>query len=62
MLIAVTSVGPMMEKSRKSSLGNEGLSVMKAAELAYTSENMNGNGQTSTTCYSLEYLCKNNFF
>lgn len=62
MLVAVTSIGPMMEKSRKSSLGTEGLALINAADSAYRAEGLKGPGaeytSTSSVCYSLKYLCE----
>lgn len=66
MLIAVTSVGPMMEKSRKSSLGTEGLGMIKAAETAFQAEGLKGTKaaytSTSDVCFSLKYLCVMGYF
>lgn len=59
MLIGVTAVGPMMSRSRKSSLATEGLSAMKAAQTAYQAEQMNGSStikSNSTVCFDLRYL------
>lgn len=65
MLIGVTAVGPLMARSRKSSLATEGLSAMKAAQTAYQAEQMNGTSAikaTSTVCFDLNYLYQMGYF
>lgn len=59
MLIAVSAVGPLMAKSRKGSLSDEGISIVSAAQTAYQAEQMNANSKiksTSTVCFDLKYL------
>lgn len=66
MLIAVTSVGPMMEKSRKSALGSEGISLIKASDDVFTEESLKGPkaeySTTSSVCYDIKYLCEHGSF
>lgn len=59
MLIAVSAVGPLMAKSRKGSLSDEGIGIVDAAQTAYQAEQMNANSvikSTSTVCFDLKYL------
>ena len=67
MLIGVTAVGPMMTRSRKSSLATEGLALMKAAQTAYQAEQISGGtsskiSATTDVCFSLEYLYQQGYF
>lgn len=65
MLIAVTAVGPLMAKSRKSSLATEGVSAVNAAKAAYQAEQLNASSAikpTSSVCFDLQWLCKHNYF
>ena len=66
MLIAVTAVGPMMTKSRKSALGTEGIKLVDAAKTAFQAEQLKGTGSkikaTSTVCFDLEWLYSKGFF
>lgn len=65
MLIAVTAVGPLMTKSRKSALGTEGVGLVDAAKTAFQAEQLNNNSKikaTSTVCFDLQWLNKNNYF
>ena len=65
MLIAVTAVGPLMTKSRKSALGTEGVSMVDAAKTAYQAEQLNSNSKikpTSSVCFDLEWLYNKNYF
>lgn len=65
MLIAVTAVGPLMTKSRKSALGTEGVGLVDAAKTAYQAEQLNNNSAikpTSSACFDLEWLKAKNYF
>lgn len=65
MLIAVSAVGPLMAKSRKGSLSDEGLGAISAAQSAYQAEQMNATSAikpTSTVCFDLKYLAVKNYF
>ena len=65
MLIAVTAVGPLMTKSRKSALGTEGVGLVDAAKTAYQAEQLNNKSEikaTSTVCFDLQWLYSNNYF
>ena len=66
MLIAVTAVGPLMTRARKSALGTEGIGAVNAAKSAYQAEQLKGTASkikaTSSVCFDLQWLCKNNYF
>ena len=63
MLIAVTAVGPLMTRARKSALGTEGIGMVNAAKAAYQAEQLTGKiGPTSSVCFDLQWLCKHNYF
>lgn len=65
MLIAVTAVGPLMTKSRKSALGTEGVGMVDAAKTAYQAEQLNNNSKikpTSDVCFDLKWLYNKNYF
>lgn len=65
MLIAVSAVGPLMAKSRKGSLSDEGIAAISAAQTAYQAEQMNATSAikpTSTVCFDLKYLAVKNYF
>ncbi|MBR4231474.1 MAG: type II secretion system protein [Bacilli bacterium] len=63
MLIAVTAVGPLMTKARKSALGTEGVGMVNAAKTAYQTEQLSGKvGPTDSACFDLEWLCNSNYF
>lgn len=65
MLMAVTAVTPIMEKSRKSALGDEGLQLVEAAKMAFQAEQMGTAIKykaTDTVCFSMAWLYKNNYF
>lgn len=65
MIMAVTAVGPMMAKSRKGTLGAEGLDLIKAGQTAYQLEQMKATSavkSTSTVCFSLNWLYNNDLF
>ena len=61
MLIAATAVLPMMTKSRKNALLDEGLALEKAAKLAYQ-DPVAGKAVGKTACYSLQYLNESGFY
>ena len=60
MLIAATAVLPMMTKSRKNALLDEGAALEKAAKLAYQDPTSGAVGKKA--CYSLNYLHENGFY
>ncbi|MBR1413165.1 MAG: type II secretion system protein [Bacilli bacterium] len=60
MLIAATAVLPMMTKSRKNALLDEGVALEKAAKLAYQDPYSGDVG--NAVCYPLSYLYTNGFF
>ena len=66
MLIAVTAVGPLMARARKSALGTEGIGAVNAAKSAYQAEQLKGTSSkikaTSSVCFDLKWLCNNNYF
>ena len=63
MLIAVTAVGPLMTRARKSALATEGIGMVNAAKSAYQAEQLTGVfGPTSSVCFDLQWLCKHNYF
>ena len=65
MLIAVTAVGPLMAKSRKSALGTEGVGLVNAAKTAYQAEQLNNASAikaTSTVCFDLDWLCEKGYW
>jgi len=65
MLIATTAVGPMMTKSRISSLGTEGIQLVDAAKTAYQAEQLKGDSKikaTSTVCFDMEWLKNEGYF
>ena len=64
MLIGVTAVGPIMTKSKKSSLGDEGLALVDAAKTAFHYEQANGTKirTNSSACFSYEFLIKNGYY
>ena len=65
MTMAVTAVGPLMARARKGALGEEGLNLVEGANNALQLEQMKATGAikaTSTVCFSLAYLNKNQYF
>ena len=63
MLIAVTAVGPLMARARKSALATEGIGMVNAAKSAYQAEQLTGKfSSTSSVCFDLQWLCKHNYF
>lgn len=65
MLIAVTAIGPIMSKSRKGALGNEGIFLVDAAKTAFQAEQLSANSavkSNSSVCFDLEWLYSNNYF
>ena len=65
MLIAVSAVGPLMAKSRKGALENEGIALSNAAKTAFQAEQLNANSvikATSTVCFDLEYLYNQKYY
>lgn len=65
MLIAVSAVGPLMAKSRKGSLSDEGIGIVGAAQTAYQAEQMNATSvikSTSTVCFDLRYLNEKQYY
>lgn len=65
MLMAVTAVTPIMEKSRKSALGDEGLQLVEAAKMAFQAEQMGTEIKykaTETVCFSMYWLYSHNYF
>lgn len=66
MLIAVTAVGPLMAKSRKSALGTEGIGLVDAAKTAFQAEQLKGTSSviqaTSSVCFDLEWLKSKGYF
>lgn len=61
MLIAITSVGPLMEKSRKNALGDEGIALSKS--IAYVVNfDPSQKFMKENTCVSLSYLYENEIF
>ena len=65
MLIAVTAVGPLMIRARKSALGTEGIGLVDQAKAAYQAEQLNSNSaikSNSTVCFDLEWLAKHGYF
>ena len=64
-LIAVTAVGPLMSKSRKSALGTEGVGMVDAAKTAFQAEQLNNSSKikaTSDVCFNLNWLYSKNYF
>ncbi len=65
MAMSVTAVGPMMTRTRKGALGEEGLQLVEAAKDAFQLEQMKAPNvieSTSTVCFSLEYLNDHQYF
>ena len=65
MLIAVTSIGPIMEKARKSAFIDEGISMIDSAKLAYTTAQIDSGSQiksNSTVCFSSAWLKSKGYF
>ena len=65
MTMAVSMVGPLMARSRKGALGEEGLGLIEQAKQAYQLQQMKPSGaikSTSTVCFSLAWLHNNGFF
>lgn len=64
MLIAVTSVGPIMDKARKSAFVDEGLAMVDTARTAYVTEQMDSPDIKATTsvCFSTKWLNENGYF
>ena len=65
MLMAVTAVGPLMSRSRKGTLGTEGIELVNAAKMAYQSEQMTSNSAikaTSTVCFDMAWLYNKDYF
>ena len=56
-------VGTMMTKARKKALGEEGVMASKGAQTAFDiAESDNKVELEDSACYSIKYLCENNYF
>jgi len=65
MLIAVTAVGPLMTRTRKSALATEGLGLIEAAETAFQAEQLATSSKikaTSDVCFDMKWLYDNGYF
>lgn len=63
LLIAGTTVGPLMEKSKKNALSTEGKQLAQAGLAAYKVELGEGAFKSNgNVCFSMKYLCENGYY